>query len=201
MHLNKAWLFTKRHHIVSKDFLAFDILSFCVVIRFFHPRHNGQWPQTSKDFLSQILSITFYISYLNSWERASIFPFECSVLNKGTTGTIFITSLVWRCPWLGIEPRTSRTQIQYSTTRLSRRRCNNIDPCFVSKGLNYSTTNEPFFGWICGYNIPVQKVLVVDVHLNLIFIHTWFNFIGLPGESVPGYSSIFSSLEYQHKLK
>ena len=35
-------------------------------------------------------------SYINSWERASIFPFECSVLNKGTTGTIFITSLVWR---------------------------------------------------------------------------------------------------------
>ena len=27
-------------------------------------------------------------SYLNSWERASIFPFEGSVLNKGTTGTI-----------------------------------------------------------------------------------------------------------------
>ena len=26
------------------------------------------------------------------------------VLNKGTTGTIFITSLVWRGPWLGIEP-------------------------------------------------------------------------------------------------
>ena len=32
---------------------------FCVVIRFFHPRHNGQWPPTSKDFLSQILSIAF----------------------------------------------------------------------------------------------------------------------------------------------
>ena len=32
-------------------------------------------------------------SYLNSWERASIFPFECSVLNKGTTGTIFISSV------------------------------------------------------------------------------------------------------------
>ena len=30
-------------------------------------------------------------SYLNSWERASIFPFECSVLNKGTSGTIFIS--------------------------------------------------------------------------------------------------------------
>ena len=40
-------------------FLAFDFCRFCVVIRFFHPRHNGQWPPTSKDFLSQILSITF----------------------------------------------------------------------------------------------------------------------------------------------
>ena len=40
-------------------FLAFDFCRFCVVIRFFHPRHNGQWPPTLKDFLSQILSITF----------------------------------------------------------------------------------------------------------------------------------------------
>ena len=61
-------------------------------------------------------------SYLNSWGRASIFPFECSVLNKGTTGTIFITSLVWRGPWLGIEPGTSHTRSQHYTTRLSRRR-------------------------------------------------------------------------------
>ena len=30
------------------------------------------------------------------------------MLNKGTTGTIFITSLVWRGPWLGIEPGTSK---------------------------------------------------------------------------------------------
>ena len=56
-------------------------------------------------------------SYLNSWERASIFPFECWVLNKETTGTIFITSLVWGGPWLGIEPGTSRTRSQHSTTR------------------------------------------------------------------------------------
>ena len=40
-------------------FLAFDSCRFCVVIWFFHPRHNGQWPPTSKDFLSQILSISF----------------------------------------------------------------------------------------------------------------------------------------------
>ena len=61
-------------------------------------------------------------SYLNSWERASIFPFQCWVLNKGTTGTIFITSLVWHGPWMGIEPGTSRTGSQHYTTRLSRRR-------------------------------------------------------------------------------
>ena len=35
--------------------------------------------------------------------------------NKGTTGTIFITSLVW------CSPRTSHTRSQHSTTRLSRR--------------------------------------------------------------------------------
>ena len=54
----------------------------------------------------------FYPLHLNSWEIASISPFECSVLNKGTTGTIFITSLVWLGPWLGIEPGTSSTRSQ-----------------------------------------------------------------------------------------
>ena len=39
-----------------------------------------------------------------------------------TTGTIFITSLVWRGHWLGIEPGTSRTRSQHYTTRLSMRR-------------------------------------------------------------------------------
>ena len=82
-----------------------------------------QRPMTS-DF-EGILYPRFYplhlFSYLNSWERASIFPFECSVLNKGTTGTIFIPSLVWRCAWLGIEPGTSCTRSQHYTTRLSRR--------------------------------------------------------------------------------
>ena len=42
-------------------FLAFDFCRICVVIRFFHPRHNGQWPPTSTDFLSQMLSITIIL--------------------------------------------------------------------------------------------------------------------------------------------
>ena len=99
-------------------FLAFDFCLFCMVI--FHPRHNGQWPPTLKDFLSQILSFTFFSL---SWffRKSQYFPFQCWVLNKGTTGTIFITSLVWRGPCRGIKPGTSRTRSQHSTTRLSRR--------------------------------------------------------------------------------
>ena len=82
-----------------------------------------QQPMTSEfeGFLYQVLSITLF-SCLNSWERAVIFPFQCWVLNKRTTGTICITSLVWRGPWLGIEPGTSRTRSHHYTTRLSRRR-------------------------------------------------------------------------------
>ena len=102
-------------------FLAFDFCRFCVVIRFFHPA------TTANDMRLRGFSIPDFIhyilfSYLNSWERASMFPIECSVLNKGTTGTIFITSLVWRGPWLGIEPGTSHTWYQHYTTRLPRRR-------------------------------------------------------------------------------
>ena len=56
-------------------------------------------------------------------EKKPVFPFfnaECQT----TTGTIFVTSLVWCSPWLGIEPGTSSTRCQHSTTRLSRRLCN-----------------------------------------------------------------------------
>ena len=90
-----------------------------MTIRYFHPRDNGQWPPTSKDFYPICYALHF-LSSLYSSERASISPF------KGITGTIFITSLVWRGPWLGIEPGISRTRSQHSTTRLSRRRCNLI---------------------------------------------------------------------------
>ena len=44
--------------------------------------------------------------------KSQYYPFQCWMLNKGTTGTIFIKSLVWRGPWLEIEPRTSSTWSQ-----------------------------------------------------------------------------------------
>ena len=106
---------------LNTDYSCFFSVRLLSVLRghsFFHPRHNSR---LRRSFYPRFYLLHLF-SYLNSWERTSIFPFECSMLNKGTTGTIFITSLVWRGPGLGIQPRTSRTQCQHSTTRLSRRR-------------------------------------------------------------------------------
>ena len=76
----------------------------------FIPATTANDPRLRKLFYPRFYLLHLF-SYLNSWERVSIFPFECSVQNKGATGTIFITSLVWRGPWLGIEPGTSRLLI------------------------------------------------------------------------------------------
>ena len=95
-------------------FIYFLVFNFSVLCGHSFFSSPPQQPMTSdfEGFLSQILSITLF-SYLISGERASIFPFQCWVLNEGTTGTILITSLVWRGPWLGIEPGTSRTRCQH----------------------------------------------------------------------------------------
>ena len=58
------WVTMVMEVIFVSVFLAFNFCPFWVVIRFFHPRHNGQWPPTLKDFLSQILSITFIFPLL-----------------------------------------------------------------------------------------------------------------------------------------
>ena len=55
------------------------------------------------DFIHYILNPILIL------EKEPVFPFWCWVPNKGTTGTIFITSLVWRVPCRGIEPGTSCT--------------------------------------------------------------------------------------------
>ena len=59
--------------------------------------------------------------------KSQYFPFWMFSAKQGTTGTIFITSLVWRDPWLGIEPGTSRTRSQHYITRLSMRRLINTE--------------------------------------------------------------------------
>ena len=82
------------------------------------------------------------------------------MLNKGTTGTIFITSLVWLGPWLGIEPGTSRTRSQHSTTRLLR-----------SSGLNRVQSEGVFQNLFKCFKFlstdaPIQ-ICVYSVSLNL----------------------------------
>ena len=67
-------------------------------------------------FPSQILSIAV-LSYLGAWEKL-VFPFNYWALDKGSI--IFMT--VWHGPWLEIEPGTSHTGFQHSTTKLSRTR-------------------------------------------------------------------------------
>ena len=45
----------------SSFFKAFDFCRFCVVIPFFHPRHNGQWPTTSKDFYTRSYPLHYFL--------------------------------------------------------------------------------------------------------------------------------------------
>jgi len=47
-------------------FLPFNFCRLCVVIRFYHPRHNGHRPPTSKDFYPRFYPLHLF-SYLNSW--------------------------------------------------------------------------------------------------------------------------------------
>ena len=79
-------------------FLAFDFCRFCMVIRFFIPATTANDLRLRRIEIDFIHYIYFPILIL---EKEPVFPFW--MLHKGTTGTIF-TSLVWRGPWLGIEP-------------------------------------------------------------------------------------------------
>jgi len=46
------------HFFIKK----YSVRRFCMVIRFFHPRHNGQWPPTSKDFYPRCYPFHFFLS-------------------------------------------------------------------------------------------------------------------------------------------
>ena len=61
--------------------LAFDFCRFCVVIRFFHPRHNGQWPPTSKDFYTRSYSLHYFLILI--LEKEPVFPFSMLSAKQG----------------------------------------------------------------------------------------------------------------------
>ena len=60
--------------LVSFVFLAFDFCRFYVVIRFLHPRHNGQWPPISKDFYTRSYPLHYFLIFF--LEKEPVFPFS-----------------------------------------------------------------------------------------------------------------------------
>ena len=54
--------------------LAFDFCRFCVVIRFFHPRHNGQWPTILKDFYTRYYPLHYFLILIP--EKEPVLPFS-----------------------------------------------------------------------------------------------------------------------------
>ena len=85
------------------------------------------------------------------------------MLNKGNTGTIFITPLVWRGPWLRIEPGRS----QHSTTKLSRRRCI-VEICVQLFTYN---TNPTHYQQHQHQSYQFQPKSVQKRHLHLHILH------------------------------
>ena len=61
--------------------LPFDFCRFCVVIRFFHPSHNGQWPLTSKDFYTRFYSLHYFLILI--LEKEPVFPFSMLSAKQG----------------------------------------------------------------------------------------------------------------------
>ena len=81
--------------------------------------------------------------------------------------------------WLGIEPGTSRTQSQHSTTRLSRRQFThlviagaNITPIYVTQN---QTVKSPWITFIYSFNIYHQSssiFFIVSTCKNHVYVET-----------------------------
>ena len=105
-------------HIYVKGIFFRSTCRFCVVISYFHPRHKGQWPPTSKDFLSQIVSITFIFPILII-EKKPVFPCWMFSAKPGTFWYHYYNVFGMTRSLTGVW---IRTRSQHSTSRLSRRR-------------------------------------------------------------------------------
>ena len=105
-HYSQGW-FRPSH--VEKGILSFFFSGRLLSVLRGHSVFSSppQRPMTSdfEGFLYRILSITLF-SYLNSWEREPVVPFSMFSAKQGNYLYHFISSLVWRGPWLGIEPET-----------------------------------------------------------------------------------------------
>ena len=92
-----------------------------MVIRFFFiPATTANDLRLRRIFYPRFYPLHYFLILI--LEKDPVFPFSMLSAKQGNYWYHFITSLVWRGPWLGIELGTSRTRCQHSTTRLSRRR-------------------------------------------------------------------------------
>ena len=95
-----VWLLKKQYGTFFSLFLAFGICRFCVVIRFFHPCHNGQWPPTSKDFYSRLFPL--HCLTILILEKEPVFPFLMLSAKQGDHWYHLFTSFVWHCLYQGM---------------------------------------------------------------------------------------------------
>ena len=63
---------------------------FCVVIRFFHTPHNGQWPSTSKDFYTRSYPLHYFLILI--LEKEPVFPFSMLSAKQGNLTSIWYQS-------------------------------------------------------------------------------------------------------------
>ena len=94
----------------------FHLLSFV----FFHPRHNGQWPPTSKDFYIRSYPLHYFLILI--LEKEPVFPFSMLSAKQGNYWYHFYNVFGMTRSLTEDWTRTSRTRSQHYITRLLRRR-------------------------------------------------------------------------------
>ena len=93
--------------------------------------------------------------YLFNFEKVSVFLFLMLSAKQGNYLVTFLTALVWRLPWPGIEPGTSRTRSQHSTTRLLRK-LSLVYVC-LTWSLNVSSFIGQLLSIYCTISVTVSK--------------------------------------------
>ena len=103
-------------------FLLFD-LSVLRGHSFFHPRHNCQWPPTSKDFYPRLYPLHFVCPIL-IFKKEPVFPFVMLSAKQVNYWYHFYNVFGMT---LSLTGDWTRTWSHQSTTRLSTRRWCNVD--------------------------------------------------------------------------
>ena len=66
---------------VRHVWLMIIVCRFCAVNRVFHPRPNGQWPSTSKDFYTRSYPLHYFLIFILLKE--AVFPFSMLSAKQG----------------------------------------------------------------------------------------------------------------------